>query len=84
MLFIIIISLESYEKGYLDSSMSNISPNLRQLKKEWTYFDMIPNAGSNWTSASLYTSLTGLPAFFATAAFALAIISVASGTQLGT
>lgn len=61
---IIILSLESLEKGYLDGKLSYLTPNLNALKKEWNYFNMTPSRGSEWTSASLYTSLTGLPAYF--------------------
>ena len=63
---IIILSLESFEKAYLSKKMSHLTPNLRNLKnnKNWSYFDMAENDGSNWTSGSLYTTLTGYPAFF--------------------
>jgi len=61
---IIILSLESLEKGYLDGRLSHLTPNLNALKKEWNYYNMTPSKGSEWTSGSLYTSLTGLPAYF--------------------
>lgn len=61
---IIILSLESLEKGYLDGRLSHLTPNLNALKKEWNYYHMTPSKGSEWTSGSLYTSLTGLPAYF--------------------
>lgn len=61
---IIILSLESLERGYLDGRLSYLTPNLNALKKEWNYYDMTPSKGSEWTSGSLYTSLTGLPAYF--------------------
>ncbi|MDT7832998.1 sulfatase-like hydrolase/transferase [Flavobacteriaceae bacterium S356] len=61
---IIVLSLESLEKGYLDGRLSHLTPNLNALKKEWNYYDMTPSKGSEWTSGSLYTSLTGLPAYF--------------------
>jgi hypothetical protein len=61
---IIIISLESYEKAYLSESLSHLTPNLQKLKKEWNYYNMNQNPGGGWTSGSLYTSLTGFPAFF--------------------
>ncbi len=63
---IIVISLESFEKGFLNDKFSHLTPNLRALQKEWSYFDMSQNSGSEWTSGSLYTSLTGFPAFFNT------------------
>ncbi len=61
---IIIISLESFERAYLSPQLNHLSPNLAKLKEEWTYFDMKQTPGSGWTSGSLYTSLTGFPAFF--------------------
>lgn len=61
---IIVLSLESLEKGYLDGSLSHLTPNLNKLKRDWNYFNMTPSKGSEWTSASLYTSITGLPAYF--------------------
>ena len=61
---VIVISLESLERGYLSNKMAHLTPTLRALKNEWTYYDMKQNMGSGWTSGSLYTSLTGFPAFF--------------------
>lgn len=61
---IIVISLESYEAGYLSSSLAHLTPNLHKLKRELTYFDMQPTPGSGWTAGSMYTVLTGLPCFF--------------------
>lgn len=62
---IIIISLESFELAFLeDEKFSKLTPNLRKLKSEWDFLKVYENHGSDWTSGSLYTSLTGLPAFF--------------------
>ena len=61
---IIIISLESFEKGFLHEKFKTTTPFLQSLKKDWYYRDIQPNLGSNWTSGALYTSLTGIPAFF--------------------
>ncbi|WP_193316047.1 sulfatase-like hydrolase/transferase [Flavicella marina] len=63
---VIILSLESFEKGYLSDKMKHLTPNLRRLKtnNDWTYFEVNENEGSKWTSGSLYTTLTGYPAFF--------------------
>lgn len=61
---IIILSLESLEKAFLTEKYSALTPNLNKLKKEWNYFDLEQNLGSEWTSGSLYTYLTGFPAFF--------------------
>lgn len=65
---IIIISLESFEKGYFSPKYEHLTPHLSSLKKDsnWTYFNMNQNEGSQWTSGSLYTYLTGFPAFFGT------------------
>ncbi len=61
---IIVLSLESLERGYLDGTLSHLTPNLNALKKEWNFYPMKQNSGSSWTSGSLYTYLTGFPAFF--------------------
>jgi len=61
---IIVISLESLEKGYLSDKMAHLTPNLCSLKNKWTYYNMQQNLGSGWTSGSLYTYLTGFPAYF--------------------
>ncbi len=63
---IIIISMESLEKGYLNGEFKSVTPNLNKLKNQWTYIDLEENPGSNWTSGSLYTLLTGFPGFFGT------------------
>lgn len=63
---IIVISLESFERAYLNNKFKKLTPNLNQLKNDWSYFNMKQNSGSEWTSGSLYTSLTGFPAFFNT------------------
>lgn len=65
---IIVISLESYEKGYLSEKHAALTPFLRSLKENpsWQYYDMNQNEGSKWTSGSLYTYLTGFPAYFGT------------------
>ena len=57
---IIILSLESFEQGFLD--FADITPNLRQLKQQYTFFPNMPmSAGSTWTTASMYTYMTGVP-----------------------
>ena len=61
---IIVISLESLEKGFLSEKYADLTPNLNKLKENWNYYDIHPNIGSGWTSGSLYTYLTGFPAFF--------------------
>lgn len=61
---IIVISMESLEKGFFSEKYSSLIPNLNKLKNQWKYIDLKQNSGSEWTSASLYTSLTGFPAYF--------------------
>lgn len=61
---VIILSLESFERGYLKGDFKELTPNLNRLKEEWSYMDMKQNDGSDWTSGSLYTNLSGLPAYF--------------------
>lgn len=61
---VIVISLESFEKGFLHDSHTDLAPNLRQLKTNWNYYPMVQNTGSSWTSGSLYALMTGFPAFF--------------------
>lgn len=61
---IIVISMESLEKGLLNKKYAALTPNLNKLKNKWHYFDLKQNLGSGWTSGSLYTSLTGFPALF--------------------
>ncbi|THD66789.1 hypothetical protein E7Z59_13505 [Robertkochia marina] len=61
---IIIISMESMERGFLTKKFASLTPNLNKLKQRWNYLDIKPNHGSEWTSASLYTYMTGFPALF--------------------
>ena len=57
---IIVLSLESFEQGFLD--FEEITPNLRQLRQDYTFFANMPmSAGSSWTTASMYTYMTGMP-----------------------
>jgi len=61
---IIVISVESLEKGFLDK-FKQLTPNLNRLKNSWTYFDKMPViVGADWTAGSLYTHQTGVPAIF--------------------
>lgn len=62
---IIIISLESFESGLLNVNNSKLTPFVNELKKKWKFLKINQNIGSNWTSGSLYTMFTGIPAFFA-------------------
>ncbi|ANQ52180.1 sulfatase-like hydrolase/transferase [Flammeovirga sp. MY04] len=61
---VIIISIESMERGIFSNKFDSIAKNLHQLKKDWNYIDIQQNTGSSWTSGSLYTFMTGFPAFF--------------------
>ena len=61
---IIVISMESLEKDFLNGEYASLTPNINRLKNRWKYFDLHQNQGSQWTSGSLYTCLTGFPAFF--------------------
>jgi phosphoglycerol transferase len=62
---IIVISIESLEQGFLGKNFNNITPNLRKLSTEWTYYKNMPQSpGGGWTAASLYSHQVGIPAFF--------------------
>ncbi|WP_141672042.1 LTA synthase family protein, partial [Gilliamella sp. Fer4-1] len=57
---IIVLSLESFEQGFLD--FEDITPNLRHLCQDYTFFANMPmSPGSTWTTASMYTYMTGMP-----------------------
>lgn len=57
---IIVISLESFEQGFLD--FDDITPNMNQLKQQYSFYPNIPmGMGSSWTTASMYTYMTGMP-----------------------
>jgi phosphoglycerol transferase MdoB-like AlkP superfamily enzyme len=59
---IIVISLESVERGFLTPPFNQLTPNLNQLTKEFNFYaDMPMSTGSSWTLASLYTYMTGVP-----------------------
>lgn len=61
---IIVLSLESLERGYLEPPFLELTPNLRSLAKKYSYIKMDPQTASSWTSASMYTAITGVPAYF--------------------
>lgn len=61
---IIILSIESLELGFLSEEYAHLTPHLNKLKKSWNFLEIEPTLGCGWTSASLYTSLTGFPAYF--------------------
>lgn len=61
---IIVLSLESFEKAYLSEKLKQLTPNLRQLAQENFLYTMQQCPGGGWTSASIYTTITGVPALF--------------------
>lgn len=61
---IIVLSLESLELGYLTEKYAHLTPHLNQLREKWNFTEIEPTKGCGWTSASLYASLTGFPAYF--------------------
>lgn len=61
---IIVISMESLEKGYLGDNLAHLTPNMRNMAKDMTIFNMEMGSGSDWTAGSIYTELTGFPCFF--------------------
>jgi len=61
---IIVLSLESLELGYLTEKYVHLTPHLNQLKKKWNFIEVEPTKGCGWTSASLYATITGFPAYF--------------------
>ena len=61
---IIVLSLESLEKGYLNDELAHLTPNLRKLTQNGILYDMKQSPAGGWTSASMYTFLSGVPAFF--------------------
>jgi len=57
---IVVISLESFEQGFLD--FKDLTPNLNKLKQKYSFYPNIPmGMGSSWTTASMYTYMTGMP-----------------------
>ncbi len=63
---IIVLSLESAEYDFLKGNFKHLTPNLNALRRKNRFIKMNQNQGSDWTSGSLYTYLTGFPAFFGT------------------
>lgn len=61
---IIVISLESLERGYLSDQLDHLTPNLKQMSQKMTFFEMAQAPGSEWTAGSIYTEITGLPCYF--------------------
>lgn len=61
---LIVLVVESMEKGFLQKEFLHLTPHLQKLAEEWTYFNMKQIEGGAWTSGSLFTMMTGIPAFF--------------------
>lgn len=60
---VIVLALESFERGYLQPSLAHLTPNVSRLKSEYSYFNMEQCNGGGYTNASIYMTLTGVPAF---------------------
>ncbi|MGB3590287.1 MAG: sulfatase-like hydrolase/transferase [Nonlabens sp.] len=60
---LIFLSLESYEIGFINER-SDLTPNLNRLKNSYSFQEMKPVVGADWTSGSAYMTQTGMPAFF--------------------
>lgn len=61
---IIVLSLESVELDFLNGEFAKLTPNLNKLRQNNQFIKLQENEGSEWTSGSLYTYLTGFPAYF--------------------
>ena len=62
---LVVISLESIERGFLGKAFPGLMPNLNRLKQKWLFFkNLNGNLGGSWTAGSLYCHQVGVPAFF--------------------
>lgn len=61
---VVVICLESFEKDYLENDLKELTPNLTRLVQSNTFYELNPSTGSDWTSASIYTMVTGMPGYF--------------------
>ena len=62
---IIVISVESLELGFLKTPFEKITPNLRGIAEDWTFFENMPEGpGGSWTAGALYKQQVGIPAYF--------------------
>ena len=61
---IIVLSLESLEIGYLSDKLGHLTPNLSKLAEKYSLFPMEQAPAGGWTSASMYLTMTGVPAYF--------------------
>ena len=61
---VVVLYLESLELAYFNEKLVRLIPNLKRLSTSWNFRIMTPGLGSDWSAASFYTSIYGLPAFF--------------------
>ncbi len=80
---IIVLSLESLERGYLDPPLAELTPHLNTLAEKHTYIDIQQQFGASWTSASIYTVLTGTPAYFKDSRGSNSIFQNTSAIRIG-
>ncbi|WP_438961168.1 sulfatase-like hydrolase/transferase [Nonlabens sp.] len=60
---LVFISLESFELGFV-KDYPELTPHLNKLMEKYSFQEMKQSPGGEWTSASVYMSLTGMPAYF--------------------
>lgn len=61
---LVVILLESMEKGWLEEPFSQLTPNLNRLANDWNFIPMTEREVSDFTSAAIYTMMSGIPGFF--------------------
>ncbi len=61
---LIILGLESYERGFLKPPFDSLTPTLGRLSREEQYIEWPQCPGGDFTLASLYLSCTGVPGVF--------------------
>ena len=61
---VVVLYLESMELAYFHEKLVHLIPNLKDLSASWNFKVMTPGVGSDWSAASFYTGMYGLPAFF--------------------
>jgi phosphoglycerol transferase len=61
---IVVISMESLERGFLGEQFPGLTPNLNRLSRELNRYDMPLVPGTGWTAGSLYAHQVGMPALF--------------------
>lgn len=61
---IVVISMESLERGFLNPAYGEVTPGLNELAKAYGIHELKADPRSGWTSGSLYTVLTGVAPVF--------------------